>query len=109
MAVMLCLKKGGTTAVRSSFMMPWTMRILMTCRKRQVFFDVGWQMPTNCFAAKQLSQFYKHSKSADLLCKSLLSHVWRGPSSKAYSCKHEYLLNFLPLASSLMNGGYETE
>ena len=61
---MLCLKKGGTTAVRSSFMMPWTMRILMTCRKRQVFFDVGWQMPTNCFAAKQLSQFYKHSKLA---------------------------------------------
>ena len=55
---MMCLKKGGTTAVRSSFMMPWTMRILMTCRKRQVFFDVGWQMP---------------------------------------------------LASSLMNGGYETE
>ena len=34
-------------------------------------------MPMNCSAAKQLPQFYKHSKSADLLRKSLLSHVWR--------------------------------
>ena len=30
-------------------------------------------MLTNCSAVKQLSQFYKHSKSADLLRKSLLS------------------------------------
>ena len=30
-------------------------------------------MPTNCSAAKQLPQFYKHEKSADLLHKSLLS------------------------------------
>ena len=55
----------------------------------------------NCSAAKQLPQFYKHSKSADLLRKSLLSHVWRVPSSKALSCKHERLFDLLTLASSL--------
>ena len=54
-------------------------------------------MPTNCSAAKQLPQFYKHSKSADLLRKSLLSHVWRVPSSKALSCKHERLFDLLTL------------
>ena len=48
---------------------------------------------------KQLSQFYKHSKSADLLRKSLLSHVWRVPRSKALSCKHERLFDFWTLAS----------
>ena len=58
-------------------------------------------MPTNCSAARQLPQFYKHSKSADLLRKSLLSHVWRVPSSKALSCKHERLFDLLTLASSL--------
>ena len=57
-------------------------------------------MPANCSAAKQLSQFYKHSKSVDLLRKSLLSHVWRVPSSKALSCKHERLFDLLTLASS---------
>ena len=56
-------------------------------------------MPTNCSAAKQLPQFCKHSKSADLLRKSLLSHVWRVPSSKALSCKHERLFDLLTLAS----------
>ena len=56
-------------------------------------------MPTNCSAAKQLPQFYKHSKSADLLRKSLLFHVWRVPSSKALSCKHERLFDLLTLAS----------
>ena len=45
-------------------------------------------------------QFCKHSKSADLLRKSLLSHVWRVPSSKALSCKHERLFDLLTLASS---------
>ena len=57
-------------------------------------------MPANCSAAKQLPQFCKHSKSADLLRKSLLSHVWRVPSSKALSCKHERLFDLLTLASS---------
>ena len=57
-------------------------------------------MPTNCSAAKQLPQFCKHSKSADLLRKSLLSHVWRVPSSKALSCKHERLFDLLTLAST---------
>ena len=57
-------------------------------------------MPTNCSAAKQLPQFCKHSKSADLLRKSLLSHVWRVPSSTALSCKHERLFDLLTLASS---------
>ncbi len=58
-------------------------------------------MPTNCSAAKQLSQFCKHSKSADLLRKSLLSHVWRVPSSKALSCEHERLFDLLTLAHHL--------
>ena len=57
-------------------------------------------MPMNCSAAKQLPQFCKHSKSADLLRKSLLSHVWRAPSSKALSCKHERLFDLLTLVSS---------
>ena len=57
-------------------------------------------MPTNCSAAKQLPQFYKHSKSADLLRKSLLFHVWRVPSSKALSCKHEQLFELETLVSS---------
>ena len=57
-------------------------------------------LPTNCSAVKQLPQFCKHSKSADLLRKSLLSHVWRVPSSKALSCKHERLFDLLTLASS---------
>ena len=56
-------------------------------------------MPTNCSAAKQLPQFCKHSKSADLLRKSLLSHVLQVPSSKALSCKHERLFDLLTLAS----------
>ncbi len=56
-------------------------------------------MPTNCSAAKQLPQS-EHEKSADLLRKSLLSHVWRVPSSKALSCKHERLFDLLTLASS---------
>ena len=46
-------------------------------------------MPTNCSAAKQLPQFYKHSKSAELLRRSLRSHVWRITRSKALSSKHE--------------------
>ena len=60
-------------------------------------------MPTNCSAARQLTQFYKHSKSADLLRKSLLSHVWRVPSSKFLSCKHERILELLTLASQRRN------
>ena len=80
-------------------------RILFDCRSRKT-----WRMehsgphdqlmPANCSAAKQLPQFYKHSKSADLLRKSLLSHVLRVPSSKALSCKHERLFDLLTLASS---------
>ena len=33
---------------------------------------------TDCFIVTQFSQSCKHEKSADLLCKSLLSHVWAG-------------------------------
>ena len=61
-------------------------------------------MPTNCSAAKQLPQFCKHSKSADLLRKSLLSHVWRVPSSKALSCKHERLFDLWTLVASFYHG-----
>ena len=41
----------------------------------------------------------KHSKSADLLRKSLFSHVWWVPSSKVLSCKHERLFDLLALIS----------
>ena len=41
----------------------------------------------------------KHLKSADLLCKSLLSHVWRVPGSKGFSWKHERLFELLTLVS----------
>ena len=49
--------------------------------------------------SKLLPQFCKHSESVDLLRKSLLPHVWRVPSSKALSCKHERLFDRLTLAS----------
>ena len=49
--------------------------------------------------SKLLPQFCKHSESVDLLHKSLLPHVWRVPSSKALSCKHERLFDLLTLAS----------
>ena len=49
--------------------------------------------------SKLLPQFCKHSESVDLLRKSLLPHVWRVPSSKALSCKHERLFDLLTLAS----------
>lgn len=55
-------------------------------------------MPSHCFAIL-LTQYYKHEESVDLLCKSLLPHVWRVPSSKALSCKHERLFDLLTLAS----------
>ena len=53
----------------------------------------------DCYAATQLPQSSKYSKSADLLRKSLLSHIWRVPSSKALSCKHERLFDLLTLVS----------
>ena len=56
---------------------------------------------TNYFAAKAAPVILKHSESADLLRKSLLPYVWRVPSSKALSCKHEQLFELLTLASSL--------
>ena len=80
-------------------------RILFDCRSQKTWWmehsgPHDQLMPANCSAAKQLPQFYKHSKSADLLRKSLLSHVLRVPSSKALSCKHERLFDLLTLASS---------
>ena len=92
----------------------WTENRSLVCIRRWIFVIIWcWGqkvfcpqlMPTNCSAAKQLPQFCKHSKSADLLRKSLLSHVWRVPSSKALSCKHERLFDLLTLASSLYNAG----
>ena len=53
----------------------------------------------DCYAATLLPQSSKYSKSADLLRKSLLSHIWRVPSSKALSCKHEQLFDLLTLVS----------
>ena len=53
--------------------------------------------------SKLLPQFCKHSESVDLLHKSLLPHVWRVPSSKALSCKHERLFDLLTLISFYIN------
>ena len=60
----------------------------------------------NCSVVSQLPQFFKHSKSADLLRKSLLSHVWRVKRSKPYSCKHEWHFDLLTLVSDYY---YSTE
>ena len=54
---------------------------------------------TDCFVVSQLPQSFKYSKFTDLLRKSLLSHVWRVPSSNALSCKHERHFDLLTLAS----------
>ena len=54
----------------------------------------------------------KHSESANLLRKLLLPHVWRGPSSKVLSCKHERLFDLFPLVLSEVlkeNGQIATE
>ena len=60
----------------------WTENRSLVCIRRWIFVIIWcWGqkvfcpqlMPTNCSAARQLTQFYKHSKSADLLRKSLLS------------------------------------
>ena len=65
----------------------------------------GLLPPTDVYEllrSKLLPQFCKHSESVDLLHKSLLPHVWRVPSSKALSCKHERLFDLLTLASCNM-------
>ena len=53
-------------------------------------------MPANCFAAKQLPGILaKHSKSADLLRKSLLSHVFGGSQvQKPYHASMNSFLTF---------------
>ena len=61
----------------------------------------------DCSAATLLPQSSKYSKSADLLRKSLLSHIWRVPSSNALSCKHERLFDLLTLVS--YNRKYEID
>ena len=61
--------------------------------------DVNEKFRFELLRSKLLPQFCKHSESVDLLCKSLLPHVWRVPSSKALSCKHERLFDLLTLAS----------
>ena len=53
----------------------------------------------DCSAATLLPRSSQYSKSADLLRKSLLSHIWRVPSSNALSCKHERLFDLLTLVS----------
>ena len=62
--------------------------------------DVNEKFRFELLRSKLLPQFCKHSESVDLLHKSLLPHVWRVPSSKALSCKHERLFDLLTLASS---------
>ena len=61
----------------------------------------------DCDPATLLPQSSKYSKSADLLRKSLLSHIWRVPSSNALSCKHERLFDLLTLVS--YNRKYEID
>ena len=57
-------------------------------------------MPSNCSAASLLPQFYKHSNSADLPCKSLPSHVWAGLKVKSLFVRARTAFHFLTLASS---------
>ena len=54
---------------------------------------------SDCDPATLLPQSSKYSKSADLLRKSLLSHIWHVPSSNTLSCKHERLFDLLTLVS----------
>ena len=56
-------------------------------------------IPPDCDPATLLPQSSKYLKSADLLRKSLLSHIWSVPSSNALSCKHERLFDLLTLVS----------
>ena len=56
-----------------------------------------------CQASDSGLSILKHSKSSDLLRKLLLSHVWRVPSSKVLSCKHERLSDLLTLISYYKN------
>ena len=70
--------------------------------KKMMLGSKGLLPPTDAhelLRSKLLPQFCKHSESVDLLRKSLLPHVWRVPSSKALSCKHERLFDLLTLAS----------
>ena len=66
-----------------------------SCKHERLFVPLLLIIPTNCSAASLLSQFFKHSNSADLLRKSLHSHVWAGRKyTKPFSCEHERL--FVP-------------
>ena len=54
---------------------------------------------------KAAPAIYKHSKSVDLLRKSLLSHVWR-VQFKALSCKHERLFDLDPGIIKMLSALY---
>ena len=60
----------------------------------KIYFDIY-----GLLRCKVAPAILKHSESADLLRKSLLPHVWRIPSSKVLSCKHERLSDLLTLIS----------
>jgi hypothetical protein len=49
---------------------------------------------TYCFIAMQFPQYYKHSESANLLCKLLLPHVWAGLKVKMLFVQAQSLLPF---------------
>ena len=68
-------------------------------RYNQTVMKFKYHDVTNYSAANAAPVILKHSKSADLLRKSLLSNVWRVPSSKVLSCKHERLFDLLTLTS----------
>lgn len=53
-------------------------------------------IPTNCSAASQLSQFYRHSDSADFPWKSPSPHVWAGHKVQAFSMQAWNAWTFAP-------------
>ena len=64
--------------------------------KLQAFFLFN-VMPTNCFVASQLPQFYEHSQSAEMLAAQAFRYLLmfgRVPNSYADSCKHDRHMSF---------------
>ena len=55
-----------------------------SCMHDLALLSSTYDAPKNCSAASLLPQFCKHSNSADLLRKSLLSHVWAGRKYKSF-------------------------
>ena len=99
------LRNLGTTDKKSSRKIKYKkisrVHILKTAQNKKICFaPESASKPTNCYAATLLPQSSKYSKSADLLRKSLLPHVWADPKFKSLLLQAGTALEFGPLASS---------